>query len=202
MAAESAAAVGKRCAVTPVVAACLVLAGCGATPRHLSSTPGATATRPDLPRGPVAPALTRAPATPVPEAHGPLAGVDACSLAPTKVLGRFGATGSGIASHRDGVFRSACDWQVPGRYVLGIAVSDKAGLGGLYAAGQVTRITIGGHPAITAMDRQTDTCTVSLGVAPHARVDIDATGNDRQELCDAAGRIARAVEPRLPRREG
>jgi hypothetical protein len=60
-------------------------------------------------------------------------------------------------------------------------------------------IKVGAHEAKLVKKALTKTaCAVAIGVSDSSRVDVNGTGEDLELTCEAATKVATAIEPKLP----
>lgn len=155
-----------------------------------------------LPRIPVGPNALDGP--PVTSTQSPLATVDACSLVPPGVVARLGGSGKGQDRKNYGIFTSDCEWQVPGKYTFGVAVTTVSGIDGVTSDGPKTSVSVGNgqHRAVRSRSG-VNTCAISIAVTKTSRVDTQSTpSGDNVQACRVAETLADAVEPKLPPQQG
>jgi len=171
--------------------------GVGLQPIAVHET--ATQTLPRVPVGPdYSDGSTASPSTAI------LSTVDACGLVPPAVVTSLGASGPGQDHHNYGIFASDCEWQVPGRYAFGVAITTAAGIDNVAADGAKTPVTVGDgrHRAIQSRSG-VHACAISIEVTGTSRVDTQASPSGHSaEPCRVAKALANAVEPRLPAQQG
>lgn len=190
--------------VLAVIAALAGVSGCGRAGSGETPQPVAVheTTSLSLPRIPVGPNALGGP--PVTSAHGPLATVDACSLVSPGVVARLGGSGKGQNRKNYGIFTSDCEWQVPGRYTFGVAVTTVSGIDGVTSDGPKTSVSVGNaqHRAVQSRSG-VNTCAISIAVTKTSRVDTQSSpSGGNAQACRIAKTLADAVEPKLPSQRG
>jgi hypothetical protein len=125
-----------------------------------------------------------------------ISNLDACGLLTDAEVAQLGLTNV----QKGGV--SGCDAKYPERVTVGITVRPSLGLGD-FQLGQFAKpfdISLGKHKAKRVEGAVSkSSCAVAIAVTEKSRVDVFASSNaDPQQACDAAMKVATAVEPKLP----
>lgn len=176
--------------ILPIAVLGVVLAGCadkqGGTPTAGSDTPATTGT-------------SAKPTTTSPSGTGAdLESFDACAAVQA-------AAGQLPLTEIEPAGKQSCDAEWGTTVSVGVKAYPTLGVADFVpgSSSQVSDITIGSHKArkVTAPGGGTNSsCAVTIEITAKSRVDIVATANaSQEEACDAAQKLAEAIEPKLPK---
>ncbi|CAL9668861.1 hypothetical protein SUDANB95_07344 [Actinosynnema sp. ALI-1.44] len=175
--------------ILPIAVLGVVLAGCsekqGGTPTAGSDTPTTTGTS-------AKPTTTSSSGT-----GGDLASFDVCA-AMQAAAGQFPLT----EIEPDGK-RQSCNAEWGTSATVGVTAYPTLGVADFVPgpSSQFSDITVGSHKArkVTAPG-SASSCAVTIEITSKSRVDVVAIANASQdEACDAAQKLAEAIEPKLPK---
>jgi hypothetical protein len=144
-----------------------------------------------FPTGPVTTGVTQPSA-----AKSPIASVAPCSLLSAAEVADLRAGPGKDEKVREA---RACTFNEGDGFVMGVAIYDELGIDDVVAHGEIKPVPVGAHKAVQWLGG-IDTCAVTLEITKTSRVDLQGTaGGNEQKSCDLALKVAKLVEPRLPK---
>jgi hypothetical protein len=133
------------------------------------------------------------------EAGTPLADAEPCDFLSPADIGALGLTG---IEKKTVANQAMCQAKYPNRVTITIGILPDKGLNDyqLLPNAQPSDMSLGTHKAKRVVGAASkSSCAVTIGITDSSRVDVAASSNaDPQQACDAAMKVATAVEPKLP----